>query len=72
MADDQKVTKTKYSFPAHAVGYTPGDVEKLVVYILEWWKEHEYDTTGDYGEHNVFDSEPSFVTKAKSMKEKGI
>lgn len=52
--------------------YTPDDVKKLVSYILDWWKEHEYDTTGDYGEYNVYNSDPSFVTKAQMMRDKGV
>jgi len=36
------------------------------------WEEHQHDTTGDYGEYNVYDNELSFVVKAKAMKEKGV
>jgi hypothetical protein len=52
--------------------YTPEDVKKLVAYILDWWDEHQYDTTGEYGEYNVYDNEPSFVVKAKLMRDKGV
>ena len=33
--------------------------------VLEWWNEHQYDTTY-YGEYNLYDHEPKFVTKAKA------
>lgn len=36
--------------------------------VLEWWEEHRHDATGDYGEYNVYDEEPEFVTKAKNQK----
>ena len=35
--------------------------------IKRWWKEHRYDVTGDYGEHNVYYDEPEFVGKAKAI-----
>jgi len=33
--------------------------------IKTWWEDHKYDACGDYGEHNVYDDEPKFVTLAK-------
>jgi hypothetical protein len=35
--------------------------------IKVWWEEHRFDTAGDYGEWNVYDSEPSFVEEAKAV-----
>lgn len=35
--------------------------------VKKWWEAHRYDTTGPRGDRNVFDSEPEFVTKAKSI-----
>ena len=56
--------------PAAMPGYKQEDVEKLIIYILNWWEEHRCDTTGEYGELSVYDDEPSFVTKAKTMKKR--
>lgn len=35
--------------------------------IKEWWEDHKYDTCGDYGDCNVYDDEPKFVTAAKEV-----
>lgn len=43
------------------------DIVELANLVKEWWKQHEYDTTGDYGEYNVYNYEPKFVTKAKEI-----
>lgn len=40
---------------------------KLIESILSWWRDHQFDVTGERGEHNAFDSEPEFVTQAKAM-----
>lgn len=49
---------------------------ELVNSILEWWEEHQYDTTQggeEYAEeYNVYDTEPDFVTLAKRMKKEMI
>ena len=45
------------------------DLKKLIEYIMEWWKEVEYDTCGLYGEYNVYDEKPSFVEYAKYLKD---
>lgn len=29
--------------------------------ILTWWENAKYETTGDYGEHNVFDSDDKYL-----------
>lgn len=42
----------------------------LVLSILEWWDLHEFDTTGEYGEYNVYDVDPEFVLIAKGLAEK--
>lgn len=47
------------------------DLEELVKAILDWWEEHQYDTTGDYGDFNMYNEEPEFVRKAKQIKEGG-
>jgi len=41
--------------------------ETLAKSILTWWKDAQYETTGDRGERNVFDFEPDFVTMAKTL-----
>ena len=41
---------------------------QLVDEVIDWWEEHEYNTTGDYGEINVFDDTPQFVRTAKEIK----
>jgi hypothetical protein len=38
--------------------------ELLAREVLVWWKEAKFWTTGEYGERNVFDAEPDFVTLA--------
>ena len=38
--------------------------ERLVGEIIKWWNEHQYDTTGDYGEWNLYDEPPPFVVLA--------
>ena len=44
--------------------------ETLIKSVLDWWKEHEYDTgTTEDDEYNVYDEEPDFVKKAKELKE---
>lgn len=40
---------------------------ELAQSIKDWWEAHKYDTTGDYGEWNVYDEEPDFVSKAKEI-----
>ena len=35
--------------------------------VMSWWEDHKYDTTGDYGEWNVYNAEPEFVKKAKRI-----
>ncbi len=35
--------------------------------VKAWWEEHKYDTTGEYGDRNVFDVEPDFVRVAKTV-----
>lgn len=41
---------------------------KLIVEVLKWWKEHEYDTVaGAEDEFNVYDDEPIFVTLTKQL-----
>ena len=39
--------------------------------VISWWNKHKHDTCGDYGESNVFDDEPEFVTLAKSVLSEG-
>ena len=46
------------------------EVKLLVLSILEWWNLHEFDTTGEYGEYNVYDIDPEFVLIAKRLAEK--
>jgi hypothetical protein len=36
--------------------------------INEWWEKHQYDTTGRYGDYNVYDEEPEFVKLAIQLK----
>lgn len=31
---------------------------------LAWWDEHQFDTTGDHGEYDVYPDTPAFVTAA--------
>ena len=46
------------------------EVKLLVLSILEWWDLHEFDTTGEYDEYNVYDIDPEFVLIAKRLAEK--
>lgn len=39
--------------------------ESIIAAILEWWKDHQYDVTGDYGDRNVYNDDPEFVALAK-------
>lgn len=43
------------------------DLKKIVLSILDWWDLHEFDTTGEYGEYNVYDVDPEFVTIAQKL-----
>ena len=38
---------------------------ELAESALAWWDDHKTDTTGEFGEWNVYSSEPEFVKKAK-------
>jgi hypothetical protein len=40
-------------------------MEELVKSVLLWWKEHECDTTGDYGDYNIYNETPEFVRLAQ-------
>ena len=40
---------------------------ELAEEAVAWWEQHQYDTTGPYGEYNVYDSEPGFVTRAREI-----
>lgn len=45
-------------------------MDNLVVAVLNWWHEHQYDTySADGEEYNMYDDEPEFVTIAKIIKE---
>lgn len=46
------------------------ELKLLVLSILEWWDLHEFDTTGEYGEYNVYDVDPEFVKIAQRLAEK--
>jgi hypothetical protein len=46
--------------------FTPSDLDWAIA-IKKWWDGARYLTSGSYGEHNVFDTEPEFVTKAKQV-----
>ena len=41
---------------------------ELIESILKWWDYHYADTTGDHGEHNLYDETPEFVVLAKKLK----
>ena len=47
-----------------------GETRDLIGAVLEWWEEHECDTTGPYGEYNVYDETPQFVRIAERLREK--
>lgn len=34
--------------------------------VMAWWDEHQYDTTGERGEYNVFGEDPDFVVLARA------
>jgi len=40
-------------------------LQELRLSIKKWWSKHQYDTTGDHGEWNVYDEEPEFVQLAR-------
>lgn len=40
---------------------------ELAESVKVWWETHKYDVEGDYGEYNVYNSEPDFVIKAKKI-----
>jgi hypothetical protein len=44
------------------------EANKLVDSVLEWWEVHQYDTTGEYGDYNVYDEAPEFVKLAKQLR----
>ena len=39
---------------------------KTACLVMDWWSVHQYDTTGEYGEYNLFDIDPPFVTEARA------
>ncbi len=42
---------------------------RLVDAVLEWWEQHEYDSSGcGMDEFNVYESDPEFVAIAKKIK----
>jgi hypothetical protein len=43
------------------------DLFKTVCLVMDWWSVHQYDTTGEHDEYNLFDTEPPFVTEARSV-----
>ena len=43
------------------------DCKKLTKAVLEWWKYHQHDTTGECGEYNVYDETPKFVSIAEKL-----
>jgi hypothetical protein len=45
-------------------------MDELIKAVLEWWDEHQCDTTGYRDEWNVYDDEPEFVKIAMKLKEK--
>lgn len=46
--------------------FTPSDLDWAVA-IKKWWDDARHLTSGSFGEHNVFATEPEFVTKAKQV-----
>ena len=42
-------------------------VSELTKAIMEWWKEHQFDTTGEHGDYNVYSDEPDFVSIAREL-----
>ena len=43
-------------------------MEEALKKALQWWHDEcEYLTTGDYGEHNVFDEPPVWVIEARKL-----
>lgn len=45
------------------------ELSELTTMILSWWENAQYETTGPWGEYNVYDDEPDFVKKAKELDE---
>jgi hypothetical protein len=47
------------------------DYQKQLISLAEniktWWEDHKYDTCGEYGDCNVYNDEPKFVTLAKNV-----
>jgi hypothetical protein len=49
---------------------TMGDMVKeaeLANLVKDWWEEHRYDVTGEYGGMNIYDEDPPLVSKAKEI-----
>lgn len=46
------------------------DMYEALKEVMAWWEVHQYDTTGDYGEYNLYDIEPDFVTTAREILER--
>lgn len=45
-----------------------GDSRKLAKLVLDWWKEHEYDSAGSGpDEQNIYDEPPEMVVLAEEM-----
>ena len=42
------------------------DFLKAAHATMAWWEDNQYETTGENGEWNLFDSEPEFVTAARA------
>ncbi len=43
-------------------------MEEALRKALKWWDEEaQYETTGDYGDHNVFDEDPEWVIEARRV-----
>lgn len=49
------------------------DLLEAAEMAIAWYAQHEFDTTGERGEYNVFDEDPEFVTfsRAAIAKAKG-
>jgi hypothetical protein len=43
------------------------NISKLIVLVMEWWEEHQYDIQGDDGDYNVYDEPPDCVKFAISL-----